>query len=212
MARVARDIAENRPFEIVDACRRLYRKASFHEIGFQEISREANLSRPAIYNYFQTKEEVFLALLKDEYRLWANSLEKVIEKNETLNEEKFAEEIALTLKNRETLLKIQCMNLYDIEENSREEKLDEFKIQYGRAMDFIEKALMKFFSPLTEEDRNVFILEFFPFMYGVFPYVHPTEKQKKSMKKAGMKERKTSTYEITRQCILDLLRSRLNGK
>lgn len=212
MAKVSKEVVENRPSEIVKACRELYKSFSFQEIGFKEISREAGISRPTIYNYFQTKEEVFLALLEDEYRLWGDDLGKMVDENDSLNSDLFAERIASSLQERELLLKIQCMNLYEIEEHSREERLEEFKVLYGRAMGFIEKALEKFFPLLTEADRDGFILEFFPFMYGIFPYVHPTVKQMTAMRKAGMKERRTTTYDITRKCVSDLMKAILKDE
>ena len=79
MAKVPKEVVEKRPSEIVKACRELYKSFSFQEIGFKEISREAGISRPTIYNYFQTKEEVFLALLEDEYRLWGDDLGKMVD-------------------------------------------------------------------------------------------------------------------------------------
>ena len=81
MAKVAREIVEKRPAEIIEACRKLYKVKSFKEISLKDISRETSLSRPSIYNYFQTKEEIFLAVLEDEYRLWNISLENILKNN-----------------------------------------------------------------------------------------------------------------------------------
>ena len=41
--------------EIVNACERLYRTMSFREITLKEIGQFTSFSRPAIYNYFETK-------------------------------------------------------------------------------------------------------------------------------------------------------------
>ena len=74
--------------------------------------------------------EIFLALLGDEYSEWCRSLEKLRDDNASLDTESFADALASTLKKRETMMKILCMNLYEIEEHSREEKLVEFKLIY----------------------------------------------------------------------------------
>ena len=63
MSRVSRDVVESRPDEIVEACRQLYQNHTFHEITLKDISDRTSLSRPSIYNYFATKEEIFLELL-----------------------------------------------------------------------------------------------------------------------------------------------------
>ena len=41
---------------------------SFKEITLKEIGNATSFTRTSIYNYFQTKEEIFLALLQREYR------------------------------------------------------------------------------------------------------------------------------------------------
>ena len=63
------EIARKRE-EIVDACEQLYQTTSFKEITLKEISKITSFSRPTIYNYFETKEEIFLALFKREYDRW----------------------------------------------------------------------------------------------------------------------------------------------
>ena len=94
MAKVSKEIVRQRPAEIVAACRKLYETMSFHEITLKEISKETSLSRPSIYNYFQTKEEIFLAILEEEYRLWGDDLEKILRDGQAEGAEGFAEAIA----------------------------------------------------------------------------------------------------------------------
>lgn len=87
-----------------------------------------------IYNYFQTKEEIFLALLKREYDSWIEQLCEAMESKETMTDDEIADVLARTLDDRRQLLKIMSMNHYDMEENSRMELLVEFKVSYGNAM------------------------------------------------------------------------------
>lgn len=204
MARVSREMVEKRPGEIIDACRRLYRTMAFKEITLKEISKETSLSRPSIYNYFQTKEEIFLALLEEEYRLWADDLEQILS-HDGYDIQGFAAAISESIAKRETLLKILCMNLYEIEENSRTERLVEFKKHYGRTIDIIDAALEKFFPDMTAEDRTDFIYEFYPFLYGLYPYVYPTKKQMDAMKMAGMVPRKMEIRKATKIFVIHIL-------
>lgn len=62
--------------EIINACEKLYQTMSFKEITLKEIGSETSFSRTSIYNYFQTKEEIFLALLKREYDQWICSFRR----------------------------------------------------------------------------------------------------------------------------------------
>lgn len=211
MPRVSREMVEKRPGEIIDACRRLYRTMAFKEITLKEISKETSLSRPSIYNYFQTKEEIFLALLEEEYRLWADDLDQILSHN-GYDIQSFATAISESIAKRETLLKILCMNLYEIEENSRTERLVEFKKHYGRTIDIIDAALEKFFPDMTNEDRTDFIYEFYPFLYGLYPYVYPTKKQMDAMKMAGMVPRKMEIRKATEIFVIHILNGIKEGR
>ena len=63
--------SNERSIEIVMACRKLYRTMSYQEISLKEISCEISISRPSIYNYFVSKEEIFLEILREEYEAWS---------------------------------------------------------------------------------------------------------------------------------------------
>ena len=80
-------IAERRE-EIINACEKLYKTMSFKEVTLKEIGNEVPFSRPTIYNYFQTKEEIFLALFRREYERWIVDLNSVYNSESLTKEEK----------------------------------------------------------------------------------------------------------------------------
>ena len=51
----------------------------------------SSFSRPTIYNYFDTKEEIFLALFKREYDRWNEQLDAIPDQNERLTKPQLAE-------------------------------------------------------------------------------------------------------------------------
>ena len=197
--------ADERKDEIINACEELYQTKSFKEITLKDISEKTTFSRPSIYNYFQTKEEIFLALLKREYERLLKDLEEIYIKNDKLEKEEFAKQIALSIEKREQLLKLLSMNLYDMEENSRMEQLVEFKKSYGETLRFVKKLLDKFFKNMSEEEKEKFIFSFFPLMYGIYPYTCATEKQKEAMKNAEVPFKFFSIYEMVYESIIKLL-------
>lgn len=206
MAKVPKEVAEKRPDEIMNACIRLHETMSFRDINLKEISRETSISRPSIYNYFQTKEEILLGILEREYLRWNDDLREMIRNHEKMSADKFARSLGESLKHRKLLLEIQATDLHEIEENSRQEKLNDFKRSFLAVIESVEKALDKFFPKMTEDERIDFSYEFFPFMYGVYPYVFPTEKQLKAMDSVGLMVRKTTVEELVYKCVLQLLK------
>ena len=201
------ELTASRRNEIIRACEKLYQTMSFKQITLKEIGNETSFSRPTIYNYFETKEEIFLALFEEEYERWNADLEKIIRQNEELSKKQIADKIAASLATRPQLLKLLSMNNYDMEENSREECLTSFKRAYGRSLKLVKEILDKFCPEMTEERKQRFLYVFFPFMFGIYPYTAVTEKQKNAMRKAKVDYIYQSTYEITCSCITDLLKN-----
>lgn len=191
--------------EIVNACEKLYQTMSFKDITLKEIGKVTTFTRTSIYNYFQTKEEIFLALYEREYDRWNEELNEILDENEILTREQLADKIAVSIANRKQLLKLLAMNNYDMEENSRPERLTTFKIAYGKSMKNVRRLLEKFCPDMSENDIHKFIYVFFPFMFGIHPYTQVTEKQKEAMEQADVDFVQQSVYELTSTCIRKLL-------
>lgn len=192
--------------EIINACEKLYQTMSFKEITLKDIGKETSFSRTSIYNYFETKEEIFLALLKREYDLWISQLDGTIESHLSMTNEEIADVFAKTLDERRQLLKIMSMNHYDLEENCRMEMLVDFKISYGNAMKTVMRLLEKFRTDMDEKKREEFVYSFFPFMFGIYPYTIVTEKQKEAMEKAEVNYIYSSVYDLTFSAVKRMLK------
>ena len=190
---------------IINACEKLYQTMSFKEITLKEIGKEVPFSRPTIYNYFETKEEIFLALYEREYIRWNESLAEILNRSETLPKKKLADAIAQSLSERKQLLKLLAMNNYDMEANSRQELLVSFKRAYGTSMDLMRKILKKNCPQMKKQETEHFIYTFFPFMFGIYPYTEATEKQMNAMMEAEVNFRPHTIYEVTYNCLIYLL-------
>ncbi len=206
MARYASEnLKKTRKDEIVDACEKLYKTMSFKEITMKEISDETSFTRTSIYNYFHTKEEIFLSLFAREYDEWVEDLQNLYTSRLSLSVTEFAEKISETIEKRGLLLKLLSMNMFDMEENSREENLSEFKKSYGNSIKAVYKCLDRLSPRPTERKKESFIYSFFPFMYGLYPYTSVTEKQKSAMEKANVGFIYHSVYDLTFRTVKTLL-------
>lgn len=198
MPRASEELTSARKDEIINACAELYGTMGFREITIRDIGARTSFTRTSIYNYFQTKEEIFLALLEREHRLWIADIEAVERENEAMSVEGFAGALSSTLEKRKIMLKLMSMNLYDMECNSRLENLVEFKHAYADAIVAIRRCLEKFFPRMTAADIREFELAFFPFLFGVYPYTSHSEKQKAAMELAGVKHEEYSVGKIVK--------------
>ena len=191
--------------EIIAACAALYETMSFKEITIKEIGSATSFTRTSIYNYFETKEEIFLALLQKEYELWVSAMDSVMAQEDAMTRSELAGAIARTLTDRPRLLRLLSMNLYDMEANSRPERLAEFKKSFGASLDAVARMLEKNVPEMDGAARQRFLYAFFPFIYGIYPYTSVTEKQRAAMEQAGIPYAYQSAYDLTFACLKKLL-------
>jgi hypothetical protein len=198
-------LIKTRKEEIVNACEKLYKTMSFKDITMKVIASATTFTRTSIYNYFHTKEEIFLALTKKEYDLWNEDLSAIIKNNKKLSKDNIAKEIAKTLEKREQMLKLVSMNHFDMEANSRPEILIEFKESFGKSIKLVSQIIKKFCPKMTNKQVQEFVYAFFPFLYGTYPYAIVNTNQKKAMEKANVGYVYHSIYDLVFLCIKKLL-------
>ena len=207
MPKGSEELTNARKDETINACASLYKTMGFKDITIRDIGAETSFTRTSIYNYFQTKEEIFLALLQREHEAWISDLEKITREHETMTIGDFSDAIAGSLEKRGCMLKLMSMNLYDMEGNSRMDNLVAFKVVYAQALRSVSGCLEKFFPQMTPGDIQEFLYVFFPFLFGVYPYTTATDKQKEAMELAHVNYAQYSVYEIVRSFVSRILQT-----
>ena len=199
------ELTEKRKNEILDACEKRYRTQGFYGVNIKEISSELSMTRPAVYNYFQTKEEILLGLLIREFSVWTDELSAVLQQMKKCIRGQLAELLADTLADKDIMLRILNMNLYEIEQNSRIERLAEFKKLYMRSIELLSDILRRYRTDISDEDCTDFCNCFNAFLIGVYPFSHHTEKQKEAMKLVGMQIVEPNIHEMVYKCLVRLI-------
>ena len=54
---------EERKHEIILAASHVYKELGYEGLSFTNIAAHTNFTRPSIYNYFETKEEILILIL-----------------------------------------------------------------------------------------------------------------------------------------------------
>ena len=199
------ELIAGRREEIMNACEMLYRTMSFREITLKEIGSLITCSRPSIYNYFQTKEEIFLALFEREYLHWTKDLEEIAAEGK-IPPEQLAERLAVSLQPRTLMLKLLSVNLYDMEENSRMERLVDFKRAYGGAVAALDRLIARSLPEQSAATRRETVVSILLFTHGLHPYAFATEKQLAAMKAASVPYESRTIEELARYGLKKLLK------
>lgn len=209
MPRGSAELTNVRREEIISACEKLYQTMSFKEITLKDIAGATSFTRTSIYNYFQTKEEIFLALMQKEYGRWVDELDALAAAYTTMSAEGLAGALAHSLEKRGMLLKLLSMNHFDMEDNSRPECLREFKEAYGASIEALRRCLVRFFPDMEAQAQQDFLYAFLPFLYGIYPYTTVSDKQRQAMADAGLNFVYMGVYDLAYRCIRALLNDAL---
>ena len=177
-------LVDERKEEVINACEKLYQKLDFKDINIKLISSEISVGRTSIYNYFETKEEIFLALLEREYLKWNEDLVYLLKK-EKLSKEDFINKITDSLLKRKILLKLISMNMFEMEANSRVESITNFKLAFKESISLLKECLYKFFN-VKESEAEEITFTILPFLVGIYPYTSLTDKMKEAINKANL--------------------------
>lgn len=205
MPRITKEESLARRNEIIDACEALYQAESYRDITMTQVAAKVSFGRANVYNYFQCKDEILLALLQREQELWAADLEALAARASSLSDDELADELAKSVQAREQMLKLLAMNLYDMEQNSRLENLVEFKHAYKRTVEALRRVLAAAKPRWDGDRRDLFAFAFLPFLHGVYPYVFHSDKQLAAMDEAGVTQPPLTTHAVTRALALKLL-------
>ncbi len=171
--------------DIMKAAEHLYKKNGYEYVNLLRISGLTHLSRPSIYNYYHSKEEIFLDILLREYNSLGSDIKKTIGKKK-ISQEEIANQLSEVVLKHLYLLKLISSYENAIEENSSLERLKEYRQEWekGYYNDFIE-ALNVQFPETNEQEKDYFINLFTTALYGIYPMICPSEERIASMKERG---------------------------
>jgi len=176
---------EQRISEIVDATARLYEENRFEDITFAMIAKEADFTRSNLYRYFQTKEDIFLELMKHDIALWrADILENFADGNLSLHEVAEAS-VELILKHRR-MVKLFTILFTLLEPNASLEALTAFKQKINEEIGMVAQFLSTVLPFPSVETAAEFLTAQSSLAIGAYPMMDLTPKQIEAMEAIGM--------------------------
>lgn len=176
---------EQRIKEIVDATARLYESHRFEEITFAMIAKEADFTRSNLYRYFQTKEDIFLELMKYDIAIWrADVLENFTDGDLSLSEA--AEIIVALILKHKRMVKLFTILFTLLEPNSSLEALTAFKLKINQEIGMVAQYLSTVLPFPSVEDAAEFLTALSSLVIGSYPMMDLTPKQFEAMRAIDM--------------------------
>ncbi|AIQ62585.1 hypothetical protein PSTEL_05185 [Paenibacillus stellifer] len=167
---------ESRKQEILDVAYRLFEETEYDHITLNGISRELQISKPSIYRYFSSREEIFLDIYGQEYEHFTKQL---IEALMELRSDPLPTEVSLIwvriYRNHPKLLKLMPYLGIALEKNSSESSLRSFKAANIGLQEQLAKQLTVLYPILTIQDG--FYIQYYVFLIAssLWTLSNPTE-------------------------------------
>ena len=112
---------------LLEVAAQLWAEKNFASITMSEVAIKANLAKGTTYLYFQTKEELLLALLERELQSWFFELFTRLNTKPDFTPKEFAKLVVKSLETRQTFIRLLCIQASILEHNIGFERALEFK-------------------------------------------------------------------------------------
>jgi len=148
---------EQRISGIIVATARLYETHSFEEITFVLIAKEAKFTRSNLYKYFNSKEEIFLELIKQDIAFWRKDVTANLKPGSITSVKEFASVwVGLQVRHKR-LIKLLSLLHNALEKNVSIEKLTEFKRGAKEELFVLAEVICRLFPKLSLEKAANFL-------------------------------------------------------
>jgi len=165
--------------EIINACNTLFSRYGYDGVNFKAISTRTSITRPSIYNYYETKDEILLDLLKREILRWQARLMKVMHNTTIMTKEQFSAFLTESLVEHWKLGELFSLQYPVLEKNCAVEKLTDLGKVIVQFEAVFAKCLDMYFPTASPENKAIFMMVFFPFVRGLYPTSNITPQNKK---------------------------------
>ncbi|MFI3226236.1 MAG: TetR family transcriptional regulator [Clostridia bacterium] len=191
--------------EIINCAVKIYDESGYEGMNFSRISEITNFTRPTIYKYFATKEEIMLSLVLK----YTDELIAYVDKEIQILEEISNESISNIL-TRAIQIVPNFMNCYSIlysvlEKNVSLDALVEFKKEWRARQITLRTHLTQLFPTLNDDEIHEFLVKYFSYASGLYPMCNKTQIQRDALRKAGIPDIQISFSNYFEPILLKLL-------
>lgn len=176
---------EDRIQEIVNAAAIIYDSVGYEGLNFSAISEYTKFTRPNIYKYFKTKEEILLLIMINDFKSWISTISKSFKINKLYSIYEIGEIWTDTLLKHERLIELYAILFTTIEKNVSVEALTEFEKESMQINSAILDLLSQLFPNASPDSIVNFMYSSFTLAFGLYPMCKLSDLQLEAIKLAG---------------------------
>ena len=174
---------EARRNDILQSAREQIMTMDYDAITLATIAEKTSISRPSMYHYYEKKEDVFIDLMIEEYKEITQAMETLLKRR--MPRERFCKRLSTILWEHQLLLKLLSLQLPVWRTEYSDESLKRFVDETDPYQKLLRDILLKQFPDATDEQRNMFRIQFSVYCNSLYVIEHLPVSQM-----AAMEERK----------------------
>ena len=162
--------------EILDAAYALFAGREYDEISLNAIARQAGISKPNVYRYFATREEIFLQIFLEALRPWAERLGgELADLRVPATARQVAEVWTQVTGEHPHMLRLAPLLATSMERNCSEEELYAFKTQMHQLLGDVAGQLRRVVPSMSEKECFELLICGYGLIAGLAPMARPNE-------------------------------------
>jgi len=166
---------EIRKNDLLNSTSELFIDKEYDQISLAMIAEGAGMSKPNIYKYFDSKEDIFLSLVLKAFLDALNYQEKHLDGIDNDDVEAFCRRWIENILQCDFFLRLCPRISTTIERNSSAETLYTYRKNLGPAIDFGTEIVCSKITGLTPLQGRMFLQYAYAFQAGWYSYLHPSE-------------------------------------
>jgi len=159
---------------ILSVALELWRETNFAVVTMSGVAARANLAKGTLYLYFQTKEELFLALLSDLLGRWFEDVQSKLERLEGTPPARLAGVLTHSLEGFEDMVRLLSILSTVLESNASMAAVLEFKTRLAQGSERVGKTFEQILSLEPGQGMRLLLL-FNALTIGLYQMSRPVE-------------------------------------
>lgn len=173
---------EQRRQDILHAAAMLMAKQGFDQVSLNGIARKVGVAKSNVYRYFESKEHIFLQLLKQDWEAWQQHLQGKIDPLAGSNDiEALAELLAQSLAEFPRMCELMSVLASVLEQNLSEQALLEFKLESMQLAVGIVAQIHRVLPTVKQEKLLLLTETLIALVAGLWPLGNPSPLVQKVM-------------------------------
>ena len=166
---------EKRRADLLNAAAELFQERGFEGVPLVRIAEQAGVSKAAVYSYFDSKEEIFLELMIEDFRAWATRIERALAPLAGSNDaQSVAAAIVSSAVESPRMIALASILSSVLEQKVGEEQLVEFKTEIVDLIRRNSNALHAAVPALSVEQLGTYLHWVMAMSNGLWPETNPS--------------------------------------